>query len=109
MAIFIVVRRNRRPIRPTSQVCNGGSAETGRNYSALSADYYQLSVVRIQSWYEPQAVTGADFYLSYTLTLRLKSVAEHSIGTLSPCGTSIVVLPAEFEPLTVATAFCIHD
>ena len=28
--------------------------------------------------------------------------AEHLIGTLSPCETSIVNLPAEFEPLTVA-------
>jgi hypothetical protein len=33
-----------------------------------------------------------------------KLAAEHPIGTLSPCGTSIVsLLPAEFEPLTVAT------
>ena len=28
--------------------------------------------------------------------------AEHPIGALSPRGTSIVYLPAEFEPLTVA-------
>ena len=30
------------------------------------------------------------------------SCAEHLIGTLSPCETSINCLPAEFEPLTVA-------
>ena len=28
--------------------------------------------------------------------------AEHLIGTLSPCETSIVYLLAEFEPLTIA-------
>ena len=31
--------------------------------------------------------------------------AEHPIGTLTPCEASIVLLPAEFEPLTVAEGF----
>ena len=31
--------------------------------------------------------------------------AEHPIDTLSSCGTSIVYLPAEFEPLTVAVLY----
>ena len=35
------------------------------------------------------------------LTTALVS-AEHLIGTLSPCETSIVYLLAEFEPLTIA-------
>ena len=35
--------------------------------------------------------------------------AEHPIGTLAPCGTSIVYLPAEFEPLTVAELFTKQD
>ena len=40
----------------------------------------------------------------------IKLAAEHPIGTLSPCGTSIVtLLPAEFEPLTVATTNSTND
>lgn len=35
--------------------------------------------------------------------------AEHLIGTLSPCETSIVYLSAEFEPLTVAKLFTKQD
>ena len=37
----------------------------------------------------------------HRFTNRAKT-AEHPIGTLSPCGTSIVYLLAEFEPLTIA-------
>ena len=41
--------------------------------------------------------------LSFTVKLHPHiKTAEHPIGTLSPCGTSIVYLLAEFEPLTMA-------
>lgn len=39
------------------------------------------------------------------LFISIKVAAEHLIGTLSPCETSIVDLLAEFEPLTMATGF----
>ena len=46
----------------------------------------------------PRATTACS-----TIKLLTTSVsAEHLIGTLSPCEISIVNLPAEFEPLTVA-------
>lgn len=38
-------------------------------------------------------------------TLQYTTAAEHLIGTLSPCETSIVYLLAEFEPLTIATVW----
>lgn len=36
-------------------------------------------------------------------------IAEHPIGTLSPCGTSIVSLLVEFEPLTIAIIIVLHQ
>ena len=41
--------------------------------------------------------------LSYTpITKKYSKTAEHPIGTLAPREASIVYLPAELEPLTVA-------
>ena len=39
----------------------------------------------------------------YGITTQKYKYAEHLIGTLTPCETSIVYLLAEFEPLTIAT------
>lgn len=55
---------------------------------------YALPTHEIGSFLSYPGLSGP--YVQYS------SRAEHPIGTLSPCGTSIVNLPAEFEPLTVA-------
>ena len=56
-----------------------------------------LATPSLEGWYSSQ--------LSY---IRIKT-AEHPIGTLSPCGTSIVSLLVEFEPLTIAIIIVLHQ
>ena len=51
------------------------------------------------------AVRSPTVSISYIMVFRYEKhlkYAEHSIETLSSCGTSIVYLLAEFEPLTMA-------
>lgn len=55
---------------------------------------------------DPLLVREVLSQLSYS---GISTSAEHLIGTLSPCETSIVYLPAEFEPLTVAELFTKQD
>ena len=56
----------------------------------------------------PLTCEGTGLQPAATLQLRrlpisILKAAEHPIGTLTPCGTSIVYLLVEFEPLTIAT------